>query len=137
MSLVICNGGKVRLLQQLVSYLNGLTLRLFQNNHTPAIGDTAASYTEATFTGYSSQAITSFGTAYQNASNLGETDAAAMTFSMTGTTVTNNIYGYYVTDSGGNLIFAELNPNGVFAMNQTGLTYTVQPVFTSANIGGT
>jgi len=137
MALVICNGGKTKLLQQLLTYLNGLTLRLFQNNINLAITDTAGTYTEATFTGYSAIALGAWGTAFLNASSLAETDEVVRTFSQTGTAVTNTIYGYYITDSGGNLIYAEKNPNGSFAMNTAGLTYSVQPILTLANANGT
>ena len=137
MTLVVVNGGKVAAAQQLKAWLNGLILRLYQNNRTPAITNVAGDYLEATFTGYASQAIVSFGNAFLNTSSIAELDASPMTFTQTGTLVTNTIFGYYVTDVAGNLIYAELNPNGSFNMNQTGLQYTVQPIMTLANIGGT
>ncbi len=62
MSLVVCDNGKQTLLTQLLAWLNANTrLRLFQNNHTPVHGDTAAAYTEASFPGYAFIALTAWG----------------------------------------------------------------------------
>jgi hypothetical protein len=137
MTLKVCNVGKTTLQQLFKATLNTYVLRLYQNNHTPAITDTAANYTEATFTGYAAINLVSWGNAFLNGSSISEMDEIARTFTQTGVGVTNNIYGYYVTDGAGVLIWAELNPNGVFNMNNTGLTYTVQPILTLANADGT
>lgn len=126
MAVAICEGGLVSLAQQWKTFLNSCTLRLFQNNHVPASTDTVANYTEATFTGYAAIATVSWGNAYLNGALLGEIDEVNRTFTQTANTVTNTIFGYYITDVGGNLIFAESNPLGGFNMNAAGLVYIVQ-----------
>ena len=134
MSMIICYGARPRILAALQTYLNGLTLRLYLNNHVPADSDTVSSYTEANFTGYAAIALTSWGTAFLNGSNLGEIDHPTQTFTQTGTGTTCMVYGYYVTDGSGNLIWAELNSAGPFNMNASGLTYTVAPILTDDDI---
>lgn len=133
MSLVICRTGLVAVVQQLKAYFNTLTLRLYQNNHTPADTDTAASYTEATFAGYAAVALGSWSNAFLNSDNYGETDETTRVFTCTGSSPANTIYGYYITDGSGNLIWAEINPAGSFLINTAAQTYTVLPRWTLRN----
>lgn len=130
MAMVICNGGKVRLMAALIATLNTYVLRLYKNNHTPVDTDTVADYTEANFTGYSSIPLNAWGTAFLNGSNKGQTEMSTQFFTQTGTGTTCDVYGYYVTDGSGNLIWAELNPDGVFHMVNTGSVYEVTPKLT-------
>lgn len=86
-------------------------LKLFQNNHTPAVGDVNGDYTEATFTGYSAIDIHStFGAAFINGSNQGEIDGSQQTFTRSAGATSNTIYGAYVTDNAGDVVFAEKFP---------------------------
>lgn len=133
MSLVICRTGLVGVVQQLKAYFNTLTLRLYQNNHTPVDTDTAANYTEATFSGYSAIALGSWSNAFLNSDNYGETDETTRVFTCTVAAPANTIYGYYITDGSGNLIWAEINPAGSFLINTIGQTYTVLPRWTLRN----
>lgn len=126
MAEAICRTGLVSLCQQWKAFLNTCTLRLFQNNHVPDPTDTVASYTEATFTGYAAIATVNWGNAFLNGANIAEIDEINRTFTQTASTVSNTIFGYYITDGPGNLIFAESNPLGGFAMNAAGLIYIVQ-----------
>ena len=126
MAEAISQGGLVLLTQQWRVYLNTCTLRLFQNNHTPAATDTVAQYTEATFTGYAAVGLNSWGNAYLNAANIGEIDETSRTFTQTGVAQTCLVFGYYITDPNNNLVYAESNDNGAFNMNASGLVYIVQ-----------
>lgn len=110
--------------------LTGSILRLFQNNYTPLDTDTAANFTQATFTGYAAITLNTWGTPFTNGSNKAEVDEIIRTFTQTGVGVTNTVYGYYVTDGSGNLLWAERNPAGGVAMNAIGNTYTVLPKMT-------
>lgn len=133
MALVVVRPALVEFLEQRRTYLNTLTLRLFANNITPADTDVVGDYTEATFTGYAAIATVSWGAAYLNANNIAQIDEIVRTFTQTGTTVVNNIYGYYLTAPGGALVFAERNPAGPIAMAATGATYSVQCRMTERN----
>ena len=78
---------------------SNLTLKLFSNDHTPAVGDTAASYTEVAGGGYSSKTLA---TASWNTVSGNPTIStyAAQDFEFTGaTTSPSTIYGYYIVDA--------------------------------------
>lgn len=131
--LVVCRPALVALLQLHKATFNTYTLRLFKNDKVPADTDTVADYTEANFTGYAAIATNAWGNAFLNAGNIAEIDETNRTFTQTGVIVTNLVYGYYVTDGAGNLIFAERNPAGPFNMNANGLVYVVLPRYTYRN----
>ena len=101
------------------------TLKCFQNNHTPAESDVAGTYTEATFTGYSAITLNSLQSsaawgvpslvsptgswAPGSQTQVAETTYPQQTFTCSGNTTTNTIYGYYVVGAtSGTLLFAEL-----------------------------
>lgn len=76
-----------------------LTLRLFSNNHTPAVGDTLAAYTEITGGGYAAKtlAIASWVIVSGNPTIA---SYASQDFAFTGVTgAPATIYGYYITDT--------------------------------------
>jgi hypothetical protein len=73
-----------------------LVLRLFSNDVTPAAGDSAAKYNEATFSGYSS--ITLSGFAWKIADGeQPEASYAEQTFRSSLDQPTQNVYGWYLT----------------------------------------
>lgn len=62
MAILVPDAGEVELLKRLLYANSGSengTLKLFSNNITPAESDTASTYTEATFSGYSTKTLTS------------------------------------------------------------------------------
>jgi hypothetical protein len=102
-----------------------LVLRLFSSNTTPADSDTAATYTEATFTGYS--AITLTGASWGAASN-GTIAYAQQTFTSTADAQNQNIYGYYVTQTtSGVLVYAERFTDGPYNIANNGDNIKVTP----------
>ncbi len=85
-----------------------LTSRLFTNNHTPAVTDTAGTYTECALTGYAA-------VDHVPASWTGSAAAGVATYTHTTITFTfgayaggTTIYGYFVTVPGPIGILAEL-----------------------------
>jgi hypothetical protein len=106
-----------------------LVLRLFKNNITPADSDTAGTYTEAAFTGYS--AITLTGASWGAASG-GTISFAQQTFTCSGTS-SENIYGYYVTQTtSGILIWSERDASAPFAVANSGDALKVTPTISAA-----
>jgi len=93
-------------------YLEGilnevLTLKLYSNNKIPAVGDTAASYTEVTGGGYISKSLGFEGWTITEASPSVAT-YAFQNFSFTGVTdAPSTIYGYFVVNASGVLRWAE------------------------------
>ena len=101
------------------------TYRLYQNMYTPTTSDTSSNYTEATFDGYAAKTGVTWNAVGNN--NPGAVITAnAWTYTQTGTTITNTIYGWYATDGSGNFQWAELFSSPV-SMNAVNNTITVQP----------
>lgn len=129
MSLKVPDLSERRLLD-LLSAAWAVTIRLFKNNTTPGDGDTAASYTEADFNGYSSQAAAGWSAASGDGVGRAFTQATQLVFTKAAGGTTNLIYGYYAVDGGGNLLWAERDPNAPIPMVSTGDEYKVTPRFT-------
>lgn len=86
-----------------------LVLRLYSNNITPSDTDTAATYTEATFPGYT--AITLTGANWNAAASGSIAYNAQQTFTRSSTGALENIYGYYITQVvSGILLYSERDP---------------------------
>lgn len=83
------------------------TLRLFKNDHTPTVTDVNANYTEANFSGYASEALGTWNAATINGDGKGQIDADPVTFAHNGGGTANTIYGAYVTNDAGDVVYAE------------------------------
>lgn len=84
----------------------GAEAHLFTNNVTPTPKTVPGDLTVPTWTGYSSQTFT-----WENASAEGDEGAALYGDSViftSGSDANEVVYGYYLVDSGGDLILAEL-----------------------------
>lgn len=87
---------------------NNLTLKLFTNNVTPAQTDTASTYTEAAGGGYAAKTLTAGSWTVTAANDPSDAVYALQTFTFTGAlTSTATVYGYYVVDADGVLVFSE------------------------------
>lgn len=104
---VFCEAAWLRFWDALVADNQLQKIRLFKNNHTPVFTDTVADYTEANFSGYVGPTSVVWGAAFVNGANQGEIDAAELTWTHSGGGTANTVYGIYVTDSAGNLCYAE------------------------------
>jgi hypothetical protein len=94
-----------------------LNLHLYTNNYTPAKTDTISNYTESTAAGYSAKTLT--GASWTVATVSGTTTAsyASQTFTYT---ASENLYGYFLTDSTNTtVVYAEAFPS-VFAIPSGG-----------------
>lgn len=131
--LVACRDFLIALLDADVSMFNDMTLRLYQNDYTPLDTSDVSDFTEATFSGYAAIATNAWGGAFLNASNITEIDETLRTFTHNGGGTNNNIYGYYLTDAGGNLTYAERYSGAPVAMDANGKTFSVVPRFTTQN----
>jgi hypothetical protein len=106
-----------------------LTVKLFKSNTTPAESDVAATYTESTFTGYSAQALTAgtWGAAAAGTITYG----AQLTFTCSGAS-SENVYGYFVVNAGGTLLYSERDGSAPFAIANSGDAVKLTPTI-SAN----
>jgi hypothetical protein len=103
MSLICPTSAKTKNLQEILN--RNLTLKIYGNNHTPAVGDTIGSYTEISGGGYVAKTLT-----YANwviASAIA-TYNTFQNFNFTGVlSGAGTTYGYYIVDSDGDLRWAE------------------------------
>lgn len=105
--------------------LGNLTLKLFATNVTPVDTHTAGSYTEAAGGGYASKTLTNGSWTLTTGNDPSDVVYAAQTFTFTGALTTNaTIYGYYVVDAAGTLIFAEAVTSFTPANNGDNLAIT-------------
>lgn len=132
MTLLVPNNGEGDLLSFGLnkSTPENVVLRLFQNNITPAETDTAATYTEATFTGYA--ALTLTGASWTvNEGAPTEAVYAQQTFTGTGAAMNQNQYGYYLTRvTSGRIAWAERFSDGPYLINNNGDNIKVTPRIT-------
>jgi hypothetical protein len=106
-----------------------LTLKLFATNVTPADTDTAGTYTEATGGGYAAKTLTAGSWTITTANDPSDAVYAAQTFTFTGALTTNpTIYGYYIVDGNGVLMWAE-RLTAAFTPANNGDTLTITPKF--------
>ena len=106
-----------------------LVLKLYKNNITPSDADTAATYTEADFTGYS--AITLTGASWGAASG-GTIAYAQQTFTCSGAS-SDSIYGYFVIQTTSTvLLYSERDASAPFTVTVSGDAVKVTPTI-SAN----
>jgi hypothetical protein len=89
-----------------------LTLRLFVTDITPSDSDSASDYTEATGGGYAAKTLLSSNWTVDIYESIARAVYANQVFTFTGPLATNpSIYGCYVTDADGVLVFAEKAPS--------------------------
>ena len=131
--------GEYALLQYIVGFATnnsgtGQILQLFTNTATPDQTVTIGWFTTPTSTtGYSPQTLSYAGwnTAGWTQNSLGIWSAqysSQVTFSFTASTW---VYGYYVTSSGGSLLWCEqFSGGGGFQMPSSGGTVAIQPIIT-------
>lgn len=106
-----------------------LVIKLYKSNTTPSESDTAATYTEATFTGYS--AITLTGASW-GAASAGSIAYAQQTFTCSGA-ATDDIYGYYVIQTtSGTLVYSERDGSAPFAVRISGDNIKITPTITAS-----
>ncbi len=106
------------------------TLILYQNNLTPAETDVTAGYTDATFTGYASKALTGVGwTVVEGAPT--SASFAQQTFTSTADQTLQNIYGYMVKQvTSGKIMWAERFSAAPYVITNNGDAILVTPTIT-------
>ena len=105
-----------------------LTLKLFATNVTPTDASTAGSFTEAAGGGYAAKTLTNGSWTESNVGGIEQVAYAAQTFTFTGALTANpTIYGYYVVDADGVLVYAEAQAS--FTPANNGDNITITPTF--------
>ena len=132
MPLLVPNVGEDKFLQNVLNKTapENLTLKLFKSNTTPTEADTAATYTEADFIGYTPIALTG-ATWTVVAGAPSEATYPQQTFTSTAGSQSQQVYGYYVVGaSDGVLRWAERFPDGPYPIVNNGDQIKVTPKLT-------
>ena len=125
MALLVPNGGELIALKALVNHTaqnENLVLKLYKSNTTPGETDTAATYTEADFTGYSAATLT--GASWVVTGN--PITYAKQTFTSSAGSQNQDVYGYYIV-AGADLIYAERFTDGPYNIANNGDKIEVTP----------
>ncbi len=134
MTIVIQDGAEDRALSLFTNKIatgQDLSLRLFQNNITPAETDVAATYTVATFTGYANITLTG---ASWTVSGTAPTQIAfaQQTFTSTANQGLQNIYGYfYLRVTALDIMGAERFTSAPFPIENNGDEIRITPQITA------
>ena len=106
-----------------------LTFKLFTNDYTPVQTSVAGSFTCATGGGYVDKTTTNGSWTVTVANDPSDAVYAQLTWTFTGPLTTNpTIYGYYVLDADGVLLYGE-RAGSSFTPANNGDTYKVTPKF--------
>lgn len=128
---LLMNAGATKTLDRVTAaWGNSVLIRLFENNHTPAVGDVLSTYTTATFPGYTDKTADNW-VASTIVSGKATTTADAKTWTPSSASAGKVVYGYLLIDPDGTTILgAELDPNAPIDMALTTESYQVTPKFT-------
>lgn len=132
MAFVVQNHGEGDALRAIVAHTaaTALILRLYSNNVTPAETDTAATYTEATFSGYAAVTLTG---ASWTITEGAPSDAAYAEQSFTADAsiaALQNIYGAFMTRTTSGRIFASKDFSAARPVENENDTIGVTPTLT-------
>jgi hypothetical protein len=110
-----------------------MKLRLYSNNLTPDNTKVVGDFTEATFAGYAAVSLNFSADAVVTA-HVANDSADAVTFTITAGT--QNIYGWYVTNAAGTVLyFSQRDANAPVGMSSAGLnTYTITVTLSDKDI---
>jgi hypothetical protein len=133
MTLLVPNNGEGDALEYFVNRASpqNLVLRLYQSNTTPAETDTAATYTEATWTGYGAITLTgaSWGAPSEGAPS--SIAYAQQTFTSTAGSQSQTNYGYFMTRAtSGRIALAERFGDGPYTIVNNGDNIRITPQIT-------
>jgi len=117
--------GERVLLSAALDAVGPLSLRLAKTAFAPTASLTLAGITEADYVGYEPLPLT-LGTVQPGTpGGRAEADFANVTFTCGGSATPNSIYGYFVTDGSGNLLWCELFGGAPRPMDGAGRTVSL------------
>lgn len=126
MALLIPIAGELVILSAMQPWLNTLTCRLYQNDHVPAFGDTVSDYEEADFGGYEGLPTDDWNDPFASGEGKGEITHPTLRWEMDSEFPQCQVFGYYITNDDGELVWAERRPGGPITMNFPGKPFTVK-----------
>lgn len=130
--LKVPNVGLEEMLPLLTGDLAGAEVCLFVNNYTPVAGSVVGNFTEATFPGYAREPLAGWD-AVAIVSDHARQNADDCEFTLSATGGPYSVYGYFVLTAGGDLLWAERDPNAPGVLSTTGDVYRVIPQLSMAS----
>jgi hypothetical protein len=128
-NLIVPDVGKIAMAKIIVQLHHVAFIDLFQNNYMPDHATSLPLLTVATFAGYAQQAMTTpVVSPVLDGTNRAFITWDDVTFTRTGAP-NNTIYGYYVSDEAGNLLWVERFDSPV-PVNVDGVFITLTPKLT-------
>lgn len=116
------SGTLASVISDVAGWLLPLTLHLFKSNTTPTTATVLGDFTEADFDGYAAGSPYNLTGPVVTVPTPGSGALVTYTlinFTPTGSITPNNIYGYYVLDSAGTLLWCERAPSPPIVLNST------------------
>jgi hypothetical protein len=102
------DAGAIKILDKFFNTGNNLTLKLFTNDYTPVEGTVVGDLTEAAGADYAAKTLTAGSWTCSSVGGIATAVYAEQTWTFTGAlTGPQTVYGYYVIDSTGALIFLQ------------------------------
>lgn len=128
--LFLSQGGLEQLLDVLAAQFNSanVLVRTFKNDYSPSFATVLSDFTESDFEGYAAVGVSLWSfTGF--AGHIGYIASAdGCDYLVTGGAGPPQLlFGYYVCDAGGNLLWGERDPDGPVSMTSTGNSYRVYP----------
>jgi len=129
--LQVSTDGVVSMLTTLVDNWGSIHAGLYVSAHIPLYSDTLAVYQamEATFPGYARQPLVNWLVPGPDAEGNAVTFADLLTWRQTAPAVVQDVYGVFMVSPAGDLLWAEVNPNGSTPMQFAGDTFSHFPQF--------
>jgi hypothetical protein len=95
------NPSQLTMLAAIIAVINGDKVHLYDLDHTPTPESVLADFHEASFVGYASYTVTTWGTAYLSVDGMATTTAPSHQWTGPAAGAGPTIFGYYITDSAG------------------------------------
>lgn len=129
MAIVLSNDGRRWACSNLVLLARGLSLGLFVNNFTPEPANVLSDFTPASFDGYAPFTFGLWGETFLNSEGNAESDYPSLSWLVGPGGGVDTVYGYYVFDAQGYVLWSERDPRNGIAMKLPGQRYIVVPRF--------
>lgn len=134
MAMVVTQDGRRWACALCQTALQGCSLSLFANDYTPLVNSVRTDFIEPTWDLYAPLLLGPWGTVFLNPDDNGETDYPIVEFTVGPLGGSATIYGYFVVNPAGYVIFAERNPAGGVLVSGYGDKFPLLPRFQAGQL---
>ena len=131
MPVIVPDIAELELLDILVlSWGDTLVLKLYRNDLTPGPATELGDFNDANYSGYAAQEPENWTAPVDDGTGRAISEADTLTFTHNGGGVANNVYGYYVVNAGGDLLWCERFGTAPLVMASAADSFTLRPKLT-------